>query len=194
MRIFVDVPEDSAPSVRPHVPAKLQVAAFPGRVFTGEVVRDAGALDSHTHTLRTEIHVANPDGALLPGTVADVHLLLFDSTPALLVPVSALVSDPAGPSIVRVVGYNGHEIVRFVPGESRGAKSAVTSRSVPMSYTQGDQLVANPPPDLKDGMAVQAAARFVAAFAAAAQAFRASRLGVFHSRPAIWLPILGGCP
>jgi membrane fusion protein (multidrug efflux system) len=155
VRIFVNVPEANAPQVRAGLPAKLQVAAFPGRVFTGAVVRDAGALDSQAHMLRTEIGVANPDGALMPGTVADVRLLLFDKTPGVFVPASTIIVNGSGASVARLVPSDGREVVRLTPvrvGREFGSDVEILDNAV----NAGDRLVANPPPDLRDGMVVNA--------------------------------------
>jgi membrane fusion protein (multidrug efflux system) len=154
VRVFVNVPEAQALAIHAGVPAKLEVAAFPGRVFTGQVVRDAGALDPQSHQLRTEVHVANPDGALMPGTLADVHLLLLDHASTLLVPTSALVTHDSGPAVVRIVPNAGRDIARFTAvtvGRGFGSQVEILS-----SLQDGDRLVVNPPPDLRDGMVVDA--------------------------------------
>jgi RND family efflux transporter MFP subunit len=154
VRVFVNVPEAQALAIHAGVPAKLQVAAFPGRVFTGQVVRDAGALDPQSHLLRTEVHVANPDGALMPGTLADVHLLLLDHASTLLVPASALVTHVNGPAVVRIVPSAGRDVARFTAvtvGRAFGSQVEILS-----SLRDGDRLVVNPPADLRDGMAVDA--------------------------------------
>jgi membrane fusion protein (multidrug efflux system) len=155
VRVFVNVPEANAPNIRGGLEAKVEVAAYPGRVFAGTVVRDAGALDARTHTLRTEVHVSNPDGALLPGTPANVRLQLVDSTPSLLVPSSSLIMSPTGASIARLVSSDGREVVRFVPvhvGRMFGDEVELLGDAV----RAGDRLVADPPDDLQDGMVVAA--------------------------------------
>jgi membrane fusion protein (multidrug efflux system) len=154
VRVFVDVPEAQAPAIHAGVPAKLQVAAFPGRIFTGQVVRDAGALDPQSHLLRTEVHVANPDGSLMPGTLANVHLLLLDHASTLLVPAKALVTTTTGTAVVRIVPSKGRDVARFTAvtvGRGFGAQVEILS-----SLQDGDRLVVNPPPDLRDGSIVDA--------------------------------------
>jgi membrane fusion protein (multidrug efflux system) len=154
VRVFVNVPEAQALAIHAGVPAKIEVAALPGRVFTGQVVRDAGALDPQSHLLRTEVHVANPDGALMPGTLADVHLLLLDHASTLLVPSDALVTTSAGAAVVRLMPSAGREIARFTAvtvGRGFGSQVEILS-----SLQDGDRLVVNPPPDLRDGMIVDA--------------------------------------
>jgi RND family efflux transporter MFP subunit len=157
VRVFVNVPEASAPAIHAGIDAKVQVAAYPGRIFAGAVVRDAGALDAKTHTLRTEVHVSNPDGALLPGTLADVRLQLIDDAPALLVPSSSLIMSPSGASIARLAmgTGDGREVVHLLPvrvGRIFGEEVELLGHPL----NAGDRLVANPPDDLQDGMVVTA--------------------------------------
>ena len=44
----------------PGLPAKIELAALPGQMFTGKVVRSSDSIDPATRTLRTEIDVPNP--------------------------------------------------------------------------------------------------------------------------------------
>jgi RND family efflux transporter MFP subunit len=153
VRVFVDVPEANAPVIAAGIEAKVQVAAYPGRVFPGAVVRDAGALDAKTHTLRTEVHVSNPDSALLPGTLANVRLQLIEPAPVLLVPSSSLIMSPAGAAVARLIPSDGREVVHLVPvriGRLFGDEVELLGNLV----NAGDRLVANPPDDLQDGMVV----------------------------------------
>ena len=70
LRTYVNVPQANASSVRPGQTARLSVSNLPGRQFTGTVARTANALDPASRTLLVEVHVPNPDGALLPGMYA----------------------------------------------------------------------------------------------------------------------------
>lgn len=156
VRVFVNVPEASAPSVHPGVEARVEVAAYPGRVFGGAVVRDAGTLDPTTHALRTEVHVSNPDGSLLPGTLAKVKLEFVDPSPALLVPATSVIMiSGKGAFIARLVSSDGRETVRMVPvhiGRTFGDEVELLDQPI----NSGDRLVADPPSDLRDGMIVNA--------------------------------------
>lgn len=155
VRVFVNVPEASAPAIHAGIDAKVSVAAYPGREFAGQVARDAGTLDGTTHTLRTEIYVSNPDGALLPGTVASVRLQIVDATPALLVPASSLIMSRQGAAIACLASSDGREVVHMMPvqiGRTFGAEVELLGNPL----NPGDRLVANPPADLQDGMVVSA--------------------------------------
>jgi membrane fusion protein (multidrug efflux system) len=154
VRVFVEVPEANAPAVQPGLVAHIEVSSFPDRIFNGTVVRDAGILDNTSHTLRTELRVANPDGALLPGARAGVLLELGNSAPVVLVPANTLVTRGAGVSVVRLTQTGGHDVAHFTPvkvGRDFGAEVEVLD-----NVQEGDRLVSHPPTDLQDGTAVNA--------------------------------------
>ena len=57
-------------------PADLTLAEFPGRRFTGTIVRSSDSIDPASRTLLTEVDVDNSSGELLPGAFFSVHLKL----------------------------------------------------------------------------------------------------------------------
>lgn len=73
VRVFVDVPEAAAPSVAPGAKAIVRLPAE-GKEVAGAVTRTAGVLNPDTRTLRTEIDLPNPGGALRPGQYAVVRV------------------------------------------------------------------------------------------------------------------------
>lgn len=74
VRVLVDVPEMDAPFVREGVPARVRIPTIKDQEFEGKVTRSSWSLDPKTRTLRTEIHLANPQGKLRPGMYAYVSL------------------------------------------------------------------------------------------------------------------------
>jgi RND family efflux transporter MFP subunit len=96
VRIFVNVPQLYAPNVHAGTAIALTVRELVGRTFTGTVARTSKALDSTAHTLLTEIHVDNTDGALLAGTFAQVKLATSRTTAPLVIPATAVVVGPEG--------------------------------------------------------------------------------------------------
>jgi len=154
LRLYVDVPEANARSIQPGVEANLHVPAYPDRVFHGEVVRSAGALDPISRTLKTEIRVPNPDGALLPGTFAEVRLELVDSAPAILIPASTLIVNSAGTQVALIENIDGKDKIHFLPvnvGRDFG-----TEVEILQDIKDGDRLVTNPSADLNEGVVVTA--------------------------------------
>lgn len=91
-RVWVDVQlrESDAGSVRPGTTADLELAAYPGRTFSGRVAYVYPTLQEASRTLRARVEVPNPAGLLKPGMYATVRL----TTPgqaALTVPASAVI-------------------------------------------------------------------------------------------------------
>ncbi len=157
LRVYVDVPEANTRSIREGVKASIQVSSYPDRVFEGQVVRDAGAIDSASHTLRTEVDVANKEGILLPGTFAQVKLALMEDAPTVLIPANTLIVNAAGTQVARLEdlpdGKNpDHFKVSVFP--VRVGRDFGTEVEIVDGLHDGDRLVANPSSDLTDGMLV----------------------------------------
>jgi RND family efflux transporter MFP subunit len=154
LRLYVDVPETSSRFIQPGVEADLHVAAYPDRVFHGEVVRSAGALDTTSRTLRTEIRVPNPDGVLLPGSFAEVRLQLVDGAPAILIPANTLIVNSAGTQVALVENIDGQDKIHFLP--VKVGRDFGTEVEILQDVQDGDRLVTNPPADLNEGAVVTA--------------------------------------
>ena len=73
LRVYVSVPQAYAPNIRAGIKANVTLQEFPGKKFSGTVVRTAEAIDPATRTLNTEVDVPNKDGMLLPGSFGQVH-------------------------------------------------------------------------------------------------------------------------
>ena len=165
VRIYVPVPEGQATAIRPGQPAELDIQEAPGRRFVGHVARTARSLNAASRTLLTEVDVANPGAALLPGMYARVHLHLSGGTPPLVIPASALVVRQGGPQVMVVDApqggtqggaQNGTTVVHLRPvqvGRDYGATLEVLD-GVP----DGATVVANPSAELGDGSRVRVAA------------------------------------
>jgi RND family efflux transporter MFP subunit len=106
MRTFVNVPQATAAAVRVGQTATLTVSNFPGRTFIGRVTRTANALDPASRTMLVEVGVANPDGALLPGTYAEVDLSGSLPHPPFIVPATSIIfrADGAQVAVVQDAG------------------------------------------------------------------------------------------
>jgi membrane fusion protein, multidrug efflux system len=90
LRVYIYVPEASYPFIRRGTPAELRFDEFPGRVFKGNVVRYATALDLATRTMLTEVDIDNPGHILYPRSYAHVTLDLVRHPDALIVPAAAV--------------------------------------------------------------------------------------------------------
>lgn len=102
VRVFVQVPQDVAPSVKVDAPAQVTVREYPGRTFDAKVTRSAGALDSQTRTMTVEVRVPNPKGELFSGMYAQVAFTASLPHRVFEVPGTALFSDGKGTRVAVV--------------------------------------------------------------------------------------------
>ena len=149
IRVYVNVPEVYAGSVRPGVRAKIDLASIPGRTFSGSVVRNADAIDPGTRTLLTEIDVPNPKGQLLPGAYAQVQFALTVQLPTLTIPVNAVLFRAEGASAAVVDASGKVHLQRIQFGRDYGRELEVLS-----GIQSSDSIVLNPSDSLEDGQQV----------------------------------------
>jgi RND family efflux transporter MFP subunit len=149
LRIQVQVPQSYVNAIRPGQPAKVLVREYPGRTFTGTVFQSAGALDSTSRTLLTEVHVRNPGNTLRPGMYAQVQFSAAAVRPLARIPANTLVVDAAGIHVASVTPDNK---VRYLPvkvGRDFGTEIEITE-----GLKGNERLITDPTDDLKDGAAV----------------------------------------
>jgi Cu(I)/Ag(I) efflux system membrane fusion protein len=89
--VIVDVPEAQALRVRVGAPVEARAAAFPDRVFKGNVNALLPELNVQTRTVRARVVLANPGGTLKPGMFATVALGADAGKPVVLVPAEAVI-------------------------------------------------------------------------------------------------------
>ncbi|MGF6772294.1 RND family efflux transporter MFP subunit [Paraburkholderia sp. GAS199] len=152
LRVFVDVPQNDAAFVTPGTSVYLSAPQYPGRHIAARVARNTGSIDPASRTLRVEVDVDNQDGALMPGAYAQVHLALQSSTPALDLPVSALLFRPDGVTVA-VVDAQGRTVLKTVHiGRDFGTHVEITT-----GLAANDRVIDNPGDALTAGQAVQIA-------------------------------------
>lgn len=150
LRVFVDVPQDSAAGVTTGTSVYLSTQQYPGRRFAARVARSAGAIDPVTRTLRVEIDVDNGDGALMPGAYAQAHLLVPSATPAFELPVSALLFRPTGVTVATVAS-NGTTALKTVQiGRDFGTRVEIVS-----GLAATDRVIDNPGDSIAAGEIVK---------------------------------------
>ena len=155
LRVYINVPQQYSQDAKPGILADLTLQEFPGRRFQGKLVRTAEAIDQASRTLLVEVDVDNASGELLPGAYTEVHLKVPQGTPALILPVSALIF--RGDSLQ--VGT-----VQADPND-KNAKAALIN--VTLGHDMGDQVevvaglkpedsvITNPPDSLISGETVR---------------------------------------
>ncbi|HEF5873774.1 TPA: efflux RND transporter periplasmic adaptor subunit [Burkholderia cenocepacia] len=184
LRVFVDVPQDSATGVSAGTQVYLTTPQYPGRRFAARVARSAGAIDPVTRTLRVEIDVDNRDGVLMPGAYAQAHLVLPSAAPALDLPVSALLFRPNGVTVA-TIDANGRTALKTVQiGRDFGTRVEIVA-----GLAATDRVIDNPGDAIAAGEVVKivssahAAAPVAASSASSAQAAQPASATVARDVP-----------
>lgn len=151
LRVFVNVPQSEYRLIHDGVTADLAFREFPGRTFSGKVVRSAGALTPSTRTLRTEIEVPNEKGELIPGLYASVKFNLRQEQPMVVVPSRAVIIQANGAQVATVDAGNRVTLQPVALGRDLGKQIEIASGLQP-----GDHFITNPTDTLRDGMTVRA--------------------------------------
>ena len=153
IRVWVYVPQDAAFGVAPGVDAIVRVPELPNREFNGKVTRIADAQQSGTRTLLTEIDLPNPDGVLRAGVYCTVELKIPRQTPSFIGPAEAIIFNRNGLQVAVV--NDGKAQIRKV----RETRDMGTQVEVDAGIKAGDQVILNPPVNLREGRAVHVAAQ-----------------------------------
>lgn len=165
VRVFVQLPQDVAPSITVGGSAKVTVREFAGQSFEGHVARTAGALDPATRTLNTEIRVPNQDGKLLSGMFAEVSLSLSAPRQVYEIPATALMQDAQGLRVAVVKPDNTLHLTPITIERDLGATLQVSSGIGP-----ADRIVQIAGAELSEGQKIEPVAPRAAPAASAAPA------------------------
>ena len=150
LRVFVNVPQMYTPDAAVGMTASLTLPQFPGKTFTGKLVRTASAVDPGTRTLLVEVDVDNKTGELLPGSYTEVHLKSTGEVPVLLIPVTALILNADGQHVATVDAQNKIHMVQVTTGRDFGTTVEVLS-----GLREDQKVVSNPQDSLAEGDVVR---------------------------------------
>jgi RND family efflux transporter MFP subunit len=149
LRVYVNVPQEYSRGIKTGMTADLNLAEFPGRKFQGKLVRTAEAINVTTRTLLVEIDVDNPEGTLLTGSYAEVHLAVPTQASTFLLPVNTLLFRTEGLR-VGVVKDGKVVLTAVTPGHDFGNQIEIVA-----GLKADDQVIFNPPDSLVSGQEVQ---------------------------------------
>ncbi len=150
IRIFVQVPQDLAPSIRVGSRADVKVREFPTRTFDGTVTRSAGALDDSTRTMTTELRVPNSQHVLMPGMYVNAMLALAVPHRVFEIPSTTLYVDGDGVRVAVVNAENKVELRRITIERDTG-----NSIEVSTGLASSDRIVKISNAALVDGTVVE---------------------------------------
>src|SRR5262249_32903705 len=151
LRIFVSVPQLYSGAAHPGMEADIEIQNLPGRTFKGKLSRTAQAIDPGSRTLLAEIDLDNPQGVILPGSFAQVHLKLPTNATTFRLPVNTLIFRSEGLRVA-IVKSGAVSMIPIVLGRDFGSTVEVLS-----GLTGTESVVVNPPDSLADGQRVNLA-------------------------------------
>lgn len=149
LRVYVNIPQTYSSGVVPGMRAAITMPQFPGKKFSGKLVRTANAIDPSSRTLLAEFDIDNSKGNLMPGGFAEVHVSIDQGIPSLVIPVSALIFRSQGLQVGTVVkGPHGDvaKLVNITLGQDDGRTAQVVTGLEP-----GSLVIQDPPDSLIDG-------------------------------------------
>ncbi len=118
LKLQGEVPERFAPQVGPGRPVRVEVEAYPGRIFAGSITRVSPAVDVESRTFTVEASVPNPGGVLRPGFFAKASIITGRERNVPFVPEEAVVTF-AGIVKVYAVADDKAEERRVTTGQRR---------------------------------------------------------------------------
>jgi RND family efflux transporter MFP subunit len=163
--VIAQVPERALPRVRVGQGATIEIVAFPGMQFEGQVERLHEELNPETRTVEAVIHAANPGGRLRPGMFATVRLRTSTrdvvgsrgvSDSMITVPSSAVVTDGEARIVFVEVGPRTYERREVEVASLTPQGSSVSSSgrvAVRQGLTPGDRVVTHGAFTLKSELA-----------------------------------------
>ena len=109
----IHVIERDYPKIQPRLEAVISTDAFPGRTFTGKVIRIAPLLKEESREARVEVEIPNAKKLLKPGMFVQVQIQFDVHKNASVVPVAALVKRKGIQGVFLVDSQK--QKARFVP-------------------------------------------------------------------------------
>ena len=151
LRVYVNVPEEYSQATTTGLTAELTLAEFPGRTFTGKLVRTADSINYTTRTLLAEVDVNNPSGQVLSGAYAEVHFKVPGHMSTYILPVESLLFRKEGLRVA-VVTDGKAQLVPVMPGRDFGNTIEIIS-----GLKGNESVITSPPDSIVNGEKVQIA-------------------------------------
>ncbi len=154
LRIYVRVPQNYAPHIRPGMAITFTVPQYPGRTFNASLVASAGAVAAATGTVLVQFGMDNHEGALQPGTYAEVKFPLPPGANGIRLPATALMFRDEGMQVATVDASNHVKIKTVLISRDMGASVDIGSGISPQ-----DRIIDNPADALQEGDEVRIASK-----------------------------------
>ncbi len=149
LRVTVHVPQANAYGIKDGLVGTAYLPQKPEQTFSGRIARSSVALLNSARTLDTEVDIDNSTGALKPGAYVNVTFDIPRERPNVVLPAETIVFNQNGLQIAVVqddqVRFQTISIYRDF-GKTFEVRDGVNG---------GEQIIMNPPPDLRDGQKVK---------------------------------------
>jgi membrane fusion protein, copper/silver efflux system len=133
-----DVFETDLGLIQVGIPARLEVAGYPGRPFNGRVTFVSPVVDPESRTGRVRVELPNPDDALKPGMFATIFFDAHLGADVLNIPADAVVMTGER-NLVFVVSPDG----ALEPHDVTLGARAGDRREILAGLTEGQRIVAS---------------------------------------------------
>jgi HlyD family secretion protein len=145
VRIRALIDETDIGKVRPGMPARVTVAAYPNQPFDGEVIKiePQAVVEQNVTMFAVLISIQNPDGLLMPGMNAEVEVSVARREDVLTVPVIALRTERDVVATAGILGMS--ESALRAELDTGGSKEDVQTPTAGATITMGDRTIELPP-------------------------------------------------
>jgi RND family efflux transporter MFP subunit len=150
LRVFDNVPQAFAASLRAGLPVNVRVRGHLDEPVAASVTRSASALDPGTRTLLTQVDIPNPSGRLMPGMFVYVDFKIAPSGTRWRVPATAVVFDTQGTRVATVAPGNTIRFQHVELGRDFG-----DAFDIQAGLHGNETIVAQPTVALKEGQVVK---------------------------------------
>ncbi len=152
MRVFVQVPQEMSSTMKAGLTAEMTLPQYPDKTFQATVSTTSEAINKTARTLLVELHAANTDNLLQPGTFAQVRFNVADNPSILRIPTSALIFREDGPQLAILGPGDKVELRSIKLGRNLGTEFEVLA-----GLSASDMVINSPPDSLSQGEQVRIA-------------------------------------
>ena len=152
LRLYVNVPQNYASSIKPGTTASITVPENPGKSYAATVESSSRSVDAASGAMLVQLIVDNKDAALMPGGFANVSLNLPKTVASFGIPSSALIFGQAGLRVATIEA-DGKAKLKLVTIARDLGKTVELSSGI----TASDRVIENPPDGIADGQVVHVA-------------------------------------
>jgi len=134
--VMVDIFEQQLAWVRPGLTAEIRTAAYPGKVWEGEVEFVYPEVHPKARTLRARLEFKNADELLMPNMFVEATIFGGPKRDVLILPREALILSGERELVVKALGGGRFQPVELTTGMWRGHQVEVLS-----GLEEGDEVV-----------------------------------------------------